>query len=272
MTRLTEFDAEHIHNLAKSVNKLDGAKAFLEDLPSAVEQIHAGSATRPVRSRKLHPTKALREDETEWRGPKKASLTVKATETGEKAAQRAYFLHGEICVGGRAYTLLDLEFPTRPGDFKIDLLAVPSDGSSTRSIIELKYGKPAAAGESPVAALLQGLSYVIDAHVSHDVLKRQYRHDVSRRDIPRFPPGWTPELIVAANECYWAAWRDKLGGAFQSLVQLATSVTQRTELPVAFAEFADLPVVERTPHPRGRYLPRVPCSSCAWSVIASTRG
>jgi len=205
-----------------------------------------------------------------WEGPKEASLLVdqKRVES-ETAAQRAYFCHGEVELEplGRLI-LMDLEFPTRPRGSRIDLLAMPERAPEMRCIIEMKYtpqGKKK--GDSPVAALFQALSYAQDAELNLPLLANQDRHNISRRDFPRFPDGWTPCLVVAANRFYWSEWERKLETEYSQLTQLASVVSEHTGIEgIHWASFADLKPGQAPSHPSGKVLPRVTCADCRWET------
>lgn len=255
------LDAGELKRLAGTLENAREARAFLRDLNAAFS---------------LPRTSGSFENTPDWKGgPRKASLTVNHSEDGEKAAQRAFFLHGEVTIGSQRYgsqriVLLDMEFPASPGKNRIDLLGMPDGPSnergSVRTIIELKYGKE---GVSPVSALMQALAYCVDVRRHEEQLHLQARHDVSRHEVERFPHDWLPTVIVAANEAYWTNWRRVLKEQWPCLEDLSTRVAEvlGRQSWVRWARFPDLPDVQRREHPTGKYLPRVRCGDCRWEDL-----
>lgn len=260
------LDAVHLKKVADRLVNTRESRRFLRDLDGGFAELLAGSPTGTSRSSRLAPDRPTMANGKPWIGPQVASLSVNERDGREKAVQRAFFCHGEVTVGARRLELLDMEFDTRPGTNGVDLLAMPEDAPAVRCIVELKYADSRSLGDSPVKAMVQALAYATDARAHEDVLNLQQRHDVSRRDVPRFPRGWVAALLVAANERYWREWRRRLQGEFSRLPDLAARIGALL-VPgawVHWAAFPDLPPTDRAAHRSGVYLPRVRCDACRW--------
>lgn len=191
---------------------------------------------------------------------------------GETAVQRAFFLQGEIVIDGQErLLLLDLEFPVERDGGGVDLLAGPAPEEpalpTQRCIVELKFRRDKAPPNCcPVETLLQALRYVLTAQQNTPSLQAQPRHDVSRRSVERFPAGWTPAIIVAANRSWWDHWRQTLGTNFSVLRSLADRVSS-LGVPCRWLEFPNVEMDPGQPHSCGTYLPRVRHSDCLWMSV-----
>ena len=238
--------------------------AICDDIFSAIKQL--------ARSSKLHHTEDKRVSTGKsWDGPKETSYKrIADGKRAEQVVQRAFLATSkQVTINRSSYQLIDAEVPTRPGSGGIDLLGIPTTGDILRrAIIELKFAKSnrAARGDSPVAALLQGVAYAQDARIHARVLCTHTTRKEEAGDL-KFPTGWTPSVIVAANRGYWKYWLDRLGPDATNQLQTLASrvVTSKLAQEALFVSFEDFN------HPRlgspGRLSLEATASHCNWASV-----
>ena len=105
---------------------------------------------------------------------------------------------------GGGFNILDYQFPLKAnqseqGIGKIDLLGLTDRGRLM--IIELKVKKGDSRGDSPLAAIIQGLRYaaIVEANQAHIAAEAQERFGAKIREKP-------PIIQILAPRAWWSEW------------------------------------------------------------------
>ena len=140
------------------------------------------------------------------------------------------------------FCLLDYQFPLKapksnqdPGE--IDLLGITRDGRLM--IIEMKVmQRNGSRGETPLAAMIQGLRYAALVQANQDAIAREAKNRLNVAVTAEQPP----VVQILAPEDWWCGWtelssktRSKAGSWEPKLVMLASEIEEQVGVNIEYA-------------------------------------